>query len=453
MSNLQSYLDIIVLCQKEKDLMLKNSLSFCSETTDLIKRRLQAKDINPITEFNLVDINGLVESQTSHVIKRIFEYRLNGSYPIWRSFVETFISTEIATLIHKPYISNEAQRIDICVKEKDKYAVIFENKLKGATFQRNQLGRYIKKIISEGYKPENIFVVIIPDGIYPDYFKKIRRSAWCAPKDWYENNDNRKCCVYEDDPHACWCDRKDWTIGDDWCQGCTNFRDLFHEKNLKEHLLILDRNFADWLKSIVADGSIVPVREILLRSAIIQFADYIRGLYNIRLSKQEVMESIKVLMKELALNPSTPEDNLNKVTQTIEDINRLQQSLKTLQLLMRMRVWQSEVETFFPNALVDSDDISFGILINSIYCGIWYDESEDKLYWGFYHDPNKIMPVGAKDMVDQIVTETADIKSKKPNDYFLAWDWTQHGAERIVALLNTAERLGYKYQRKTLQER
>ena len=42
------------------------------------------------------------------------------------------------------------------------YAIIFENKVKGAGDQPNQLARYIDKTLKQGFKKDKIFVIYLP---------------------------------------------------------------------------------------------------------------------------------------------------------------------------------------------------------------------------------------------------------------------------------------------------
>lgn len=153
-------------------------------------------------------------------------------------------------------------------------------------------------------------------------------------------------------------------------------------------------------------------------------------------------------MQDLSLNPQTPEENLAKVSKTLEDINSLQQSLKTLEAILRMRVWQNEVGKEFPDARIDTDDFSFGILLNGLYCGVWI-EDDNRLYWGFYRNPDKIYNVDdIERMVKAILEQCPNCPSRGPKNDFIAWNYTDKGAENIAELLTAAEKSGYKYQRK-----
>ena len=446
MSSLSTYLKIIESCRKHELAVLQKTLGFCNTITTRVKEILREKGIKSLKMLNVLDYNGLDEPQTSQIIKEILSYENNGDYPVWHSFVNTFIP-EIANKVTSPIFSAEEQHIDVWVRERGLYTIIIENKLKGAAFQRNQLGRYVKKMLDKGYAPENIYLVLLPGWIDNNFLSHIRYSAWRAPKDWMTNNSDRKCCDLDsEDQYSCWCDREQWNIAtNEWCRECQNCRDLFVNN---DRISVIDRMFPEWLVSAASDDKVIPSTEIFLRSAMIQFADYINELYNTRLNIQEVMVIIEELMQDLSLNPQTPEENLAKVSKTLEDINSLQQSLKTLEAILRMRVWQNEVGKEFPDARIDTDDFSFGILLNGLYCGVWI-EDDNRLYWGFYRNPDKIYNVDdIERMVKAILEQCPNCPSRGPKNDFIAWNYTDKGAENIAELLTAAEKSGYKYQRK-----
>lgn len=444
MSSLRTYLNIIDSCRKHELAVLQRTLDFCNTVTTHVKEALGEKGIKSLKGLNVLDYNGLDEPQTSQIIKEILSYESNGDYPVWRSFVNTFIP-EIANKVTSPIFSAEEQHIDVWVRERGLYTIIMENKLKGAVFQRNQLGRYVKKMLVEGYAAENIYLVLLPGWIDKTFLSHVRFSAWRAPKDWTTSNNDRKCCDWDsEDKYSCWCDREQWnTEANEWCRECLNCRDLFVND---ERISVIDRMFPEWLVTVASDDKVIPSTEIFLRSAMIQFADYINGLYNTRLNIQEVMENIEILMKELSLDPQTPEENLVKVSKTLDNIHSLEQSLQTLKEILKMRIWQHEVENTFPEARIDSNDASFGVLIHGLYCGVWVENN--KQFWGLFRSPDKIYNYDVEAMVAAILEKCPNCESKNPTDVFPAWDWTSHGADRIAELLNAAEELGYKYQRK-----
>lgn len=87
------------------------------------------------------------EPTTSLAMAEILKYKDGGAYPLLELFIQKFLVPIgfDSKWIENPVITAEKDRIDICVKD-NKYAIIFENKVKGANYQPNQLARYIHKL-------------------------------------------------------------------------------------------------------------------------------------------------------------------------------------------------------------------------------------------------------------------------------------------------------------------
>ena len=252
-------------------------LCLFNNLTDAISKVRKKYDKERLVEINVIDYNGLYEVQTSDLITQLLKFEKDGKFPILYSFISSFLSKTLADSIETPFISNEKENIDICIREQGKYAILIENKLKKALFQRNQLARYIMKILEKGFSIDMIYVIILPGSIESDFLSDTPISVWKAPADWSSSNDERRCC----DPnasyvHACLCDNGK-ILDDDWCnKRCIDCKSLF--QNLESHIKVIDYDFPVWLLDVAEE--IVPQNEIFIKSAMIQFAHYIKGLYN-----------------------------------------------------------------------------------------------------------------------------------------------------------------------------
>ena len=119
--------------------------------------------------FNaLIDANPL-EPDVSRILAGFFMQKTNGDYRILKDFVKTFWGDSLAAMITNPTISSEETvkgdyRIDILVYEKDKYAIVLENKIWDAVDQPHQLANYIDAMLSSGYgfSMEQIYVAFLP---------------------------------------------------------------------------------------------------------------------------------------------------------------------------------------------------------------------------------------------------------------------------------------------------
>ena len=63
--------------------------------------------------------------------------------------------------IKNPEITQEKERIDLWVKDKD-YAIIFENKVYDANDQEAQIARYIVKTRAYRFSDDKIYVIYMP---------------------------------------------------------------------------------------------------------------------------------------------------------------------------------------------------------------------------------------------------------------------------------------------------
>jgi hypothetical protein len=128
--------DLLMDYQSE---MIDNSCLLLALSKELCES-IESSPYHPAYNGSIIElIGGLSETTTSKIIKMIFCYKgEQQDYPLLNHFITTFIDQPLK--VHKPVIDAEIGRIDISVRDKS-YALIFENKLKNAPFQRNQLAR------------------------------------------------------------------------------------------------------------------------------------------------------------------------------------------------------------------------------------------------------------------------------------------------------------------------
>ena len=119
--------------------------------------------------FNiLIDANPS-EPEVSRILAGFLMQKTNGEYRVLKSFVKTFWGDNLAELIANPTISTEETvigdcRTDILIYEKDKYAIVLENKIWDAQDQPHQLANYIDAMLSSryGFTIEQIYVAFLP---------------------------------------------------------------------------------------------------------------------------------------------------------------------------------------------------------------------------------------------------------------------------------------------------
>ena len=392
----------------------------------------------PPYECSIIDlIGGVTEPVTSQIIKLIFQYKgENKNYPILSSFIERFIKKELHII--KPKIEAEKNHFDVSILDKQ-YAIIIENKLKGADFQLNQLARYIQKLKEKGYDENNIYIIVLPKFIGT----KPRKSVGRLPKDWKKPNGQRKCAVSQ---YECWCDIKDYSFCQTklkWCEKCD--QTILHR--LHDNTYYIHKDFANWLIDV---SETLPKSENPLKSCMNQFAEYLKGLYQTRSSIILKMELQEYLQKRL-LNGETADDNWQIVTQKLKEVDQLSEALKELRRhisIEYVKEWQKEIENEYEDIRHKLDEngiYSFGLNICGIWVGCWAGDNDDyqnQPYWGFWTEK---LPTNKQiQMVKKILQACGKDTELNINEKeFMSWDNTLHGADRCREFYEAAINLGF----------
>lgn len=404
-----------------------------------LQNMMQSCDHKPIFDMNIVDFFNPKEPVTSKIIEQIFAYHNHHEYIILKSFCETFLKPcgFDCRLISKPIIEAEKNgHIDIKIKEEGKYAIIIENKLKGADFQRNQLARYIQTMIDEGFEEGQIFIIILPQ--YSNII--IHRSTWNLPPDYNTaNNSSRRCgCT---DNTLCWCDipNKEFTEKEVChCKGCIRWENEFSQRTK-----ILHQDFSKWM---ILVEEIIPRREQNVRSALLQFADYLNGLYNTRINQKLNMKITKFLREKLDIE--TTLSAWKKLNNRIEEVEELKSGLETLRTEMAsdfIDLWHEKLLGKWP-MLKNEPRKFFGILIKGMWFGCWWAEESDNgdsPIWGIWCSEGMPTPHQIK-VAEKIISKcgfTNKIVERK--DGWMTWSDTMSGDDVADKLYTAANELGY----------
>jgi hypothetical protein len=274
----------------------------------------------PPFALNYLERYNINEPETSWIIRHIFSYTFDNRHPFFDSFATKFLKRIGFNpgWIEKPIIDkdHEYRRIDILVQEKQKYAVIIENKLKGAVFQPNQLARYIAIMREEGYADEQIFVIILPQSANVD----LPESVWNLPE-------NSEC---RDNDNMFRCDKEDFKPKPH-CKKCDRLKERF-----KDRTLLIHKELSEWLYDSVEKNEInIPKEEFdkqyILRSAVLQFVDFLNSIYQTRINNKYKMEIQKNLKEELGLNGKSRLDQLSVVETKKQEVEELEQQLEELE--------------------------------------------------------------------------------------------------------------------------
>ena len=248
--------------------------------------------------INVIDELHVNENANSRILSSLLMYEERGDYPLLKSFITSCLpSWDIE--VHSPIITTEEQRIDFLVREKNKYAIIFENKIYDAILQKNQLARYINKMRSEGFEDKQIYVVFLPPNYYePDI------CSWQEPQG---------CCDS--------CDRSSCKISQN-----PILRELYKERF---KIVTFRDDILKWLKDEAYPNC--KQREVYLSSAMMQYIDYLEGYFDLRtINIQMNMELKDFLNEKLQIEKLSNEEKLNVLKKKTEEINRLLNQINSI---------------------------------------------------------------------------------------------------------------------------
>ena len=123
---------------------------------------LYSKEFNKLPyRLNLLDDLTTNENAHSKFLIRLLQYK--PALPHFLNYLmESYSSFEFdIELINEPILTWEKMRIDGLIKESRKYAIIIENKIHNAEEQEHQIGRYIEKCKSIGFRVNQIFILYL----------------------------------------------------------------------------------------------------------------------------------------------------------------------------------------------------------------------------------------------------------------------------------------------------
>ena len=308
------------------------------------KRQMEAK--LPY-HLNVIDELYINENGHSRILAKLLQYKCqNQHYEMLESLID-FIAENLkkdsfgSIKVVNPEITQEKERIDLWVREKGQYAIIFENKIYNAADQDAQLCRYIEKTIEYGYREDQIFIVYLSqNGVDPD------EQSWGVYKDAFKH----------------------------------------HYVNLSFRYHILP-----WLEEQVLPN--VRVKESILRSAIEQYIDYLDGLFDLRIQNNAIkMETEKLIVEKLNLDQF--ENGIEKVKflqSKVEEVNELSNQMINVKDEIRNGIleeykkkWDEEISSLYPGfedcrvgchvgVIVDYNGDKFNLRIsedNRLYCQI-----------------------------------------------------------------------------------
>ncbi|KAA6321264.1 hypothetical protein EZS27_029067 [termite gut metagenome] len=280
MSALQEIQSDLSFSNKVISKSIKIEEGFFCLLNNFSKKYKEQKDKLPY-HINLLDLLHADENAHSRILGKLLNQKSpNKKFEILESFANYLLKkrNNFNFKVTNPMITVGKQRIDLLVKEPDKYALIIENKIHNARDQGNQLARYIEECYSLGFKYPKIYVVYLTN----DGTKKPDNNSWESP------NEEK---LYKE-----------------------GFKDRFLELSYRNDIL-------PWIKE-----SVIPncrVKDSFLYSALEQYVDYLEGRFNLRLIDKEMNKELqKFIRKELGLN-NNHNENLSILSEKRETLKNV----------------------------------------------------------------------------------------------------------------------------------
>ena len=253
----------------------KHLLKLAKEISEIINRN-RVYNANIITELHAN------ENAHSRILRMFLQYDDGKKeYPILRKFLEI---PKVKKIFGNkgfkiPVFSNEQERIDVLIEEPRSFAVIVENKIKGATDQEGQLERYIESVNAHGVSYDNIYAIYLTD------------SGDKEVSDVSFTNVAKECLGYKDE----------------------NDMGRFIPMNYRYDIL-------PWLEKEVLPNCIE--KEELLISALKQYIDYLKCMFGIIENEEQKILIMEKLKKEIGISGNDLE-SVEKCFKTIEELECL----------------------------------------------------------------------------------------------------------------------------------
>lgn len=334
--------------------------------------------------LNLLDDLSTNENAHSKFLIRLLQYQ-----PALINFL-TFINKNSNSLfsfdvdnIQKPILTSEKMRIDGLIQESNKYAIIIENKIHGAAEQEHQLGRYIDKCKTLGFKVKQIYIL---------YLTRTER----------ENHSEQ-------------------TWGNEY--KLSDFHKRYFKLSYKSEIL-------PWLENYLIDLS---AKEELIKSAVTQYIDHLKHFFN----NKEIYSNMnaelqKFLAEELKFSTDNIE-NIEVVSKKIHEINELSEQLKVLATTSKnelFKAWRKNIDDFFDFEenkkfiQLDSRFIKTGVVLSykGISFSILIEHNFSSTYYGIgRHHASEQLDQEVKEFFGTLLKEES---LKEDSSWWHGWKYT-----------------------------
>ena len=343
---MQNYVDILALNEDFQKFIFDKKLARISENSSLLTdfSIIYEEEFSKLPfRTNLLDSFNVNENAHSRLLISLLKYKPALCH--FLKFLEEKKKLNFnISLILKPILTAEKWRIDGLIQEEGKYAFIIENKIHNAVEQNEQIGRYIDVCKQLGYKLNQIYILYLTR--YAE--NKPTIQTWGNYKE-------------------------------------SNFAGRYIKIAYKEDIII-------WLEEYL---QVISERETIVKSAVIQYIDYLKYIFNNREIFKEMDNKLQnFLVEKLQLTDNNVR-NIDIITTKVSEIDELQKHLKALAEVTREKClfeWKNrlhlEEEFKNYNFVVNVDDKYPNVYVTLKYKGkqfaaaIEYYRLSNEIYFG-----------------------------------------------------------------------
>lgn len=360
----------------------KHLLKLAKEISEVINRN-RVYNANIITELHAN------ENAHSRILRMFLQYDDGKKeYPILRKFLEIPNVKKVLgdKEFKSPIFSNEQERIDVLIEEPRSFAIIVENKIKGATDQERQLERYIESVNGQhDISYDNIYAIYLTDSgdkeVSDDSFTDVAK----------------KCLGYKDE----------------------NDMGRFVPMNYRYDIL-------PWLEKEVLPNCIE--KEELLISALKQYIDYLKCMFGIIENEEQKILIMEKLKKDLGIKGCDVEA-VGVCFTAIEQLENLKNRIDGISVEIRKKLAEEYIKIPFERYLQEKpsvytlEDVVFS---NTEFNISVYSPEWEKIYFRVQYTGGGICyGIYNKDTNNPFMVENCFEGFNLNNEKWPAWKWVR----------------------------
>ena len=359
----------------------KHLLNLAKEISEIINRN-RLYNANIITELHAN------ENAHSRILRMLLQYD-NGKkeYPILRKFLEIPNLKKVFgnTYFKSPIFRNEQERIDVLIEEPPSFAIIIENKIKGAPDQERQLERYIESVNGHDVPYDNIYAIYLTDS----GGKEVSKHSF--------TDDAKERLGYKDE----------------------NDMGRFVPMNYRYDIL-------PWLEKEVLPNC--SYKEDLLLSALKQYIDYLKCMFGIIENEEQKILIMEKLKKDLGIKGCDVEA-VGVCFTAIEQLENLKNRIDGISVEIIKKLAEEYIKIPFERYLQEKpsvytlEDVVFS---NTEFNISVYSPEWEKIYFRVQYTSGGICyGIFNKDTNNPFMVENCFEGFNLNNKYWPAWKWVR----------------------------